>query len=344
VDEAERHVEDVRKAIEADDEALGLARARRNRVFEVAGGFPGVLRTAPTGSLAAGLVNDPVEDGDGVMVVDRRCYTALGPEGAGEGPHESVADLQEMIGPKLREEWPNLKVFTMKRGLTICFNDPLTDGQDPYVDLVFALNRSDGNGLWIPNMDLERWDASDPEEHVRLFTDGSRALRRTRARATRLAKAWNKQYKEPAFSSFNLTALALESIVEPAPIHLALTTFFSEAARSLERGLTEDPAGVSGAIQLELTKPIALERLRAARDGLLDACADDDTAAAALHGVFWKYLPEPAVVTSKRALADVLRGTTPRVRGVAPAAAMIAGALKPQRAYGGSDLGACRRG
>ena len=49
------------------------------------------------------------------------------------------------IGPQIREDWPKAKVRVMRRGLSVYFNDPVL-GQDPYVDLVVALERKRARG------------------------------------------------------------------------------------------------------------------------------------------------------------------------------------------------------
>ena len=127
-------------------------------------------------------------------------------------------DLHDLIGPAVRETWPKATVHDMKRGITVKMHDPLWTGADPYVDVVVAMNRKAAAGLWIPNLAAGRWDPSHPQRHVELMNTGSRALRRTRARVVRLAKAWNKQYTQPALSSFNIVALALECITTSMPI------------------------------------------------------------------------------------------------------------------------------
>ena len=335
--ETRRHIEDIQKQTSADDVGLGEARARRNEVLGAGRSFHGTTGSYASGSVAAGVVTGKVEDADGGLIADRRCYPGLGPDGAGDCPSGPVADLQAHIGPIIRETRPDAVVRPMKRGLRVFVNEPLADGQDPYVDLVFALQRKDEQGLWIPNMDQDRWDAADPQEHVRLLTAGSRSLRRTRAQVIRLGKTWNKQFSEPGMNSFNVCALALECITEPAPIELAVQTFFAHAATSIAERRTEDPAGVSGPINLEMPKDIVVARLEAARAAIDDAlAADDDPDAAqeAMHRLYSAYVPEPGAVTSKDALADRLRQGTPRLR---PAAAglTVAGALKPMRSYGG---------
>jgi hypothetical protein len=337
VSETANRLEDVEKQISADDAALNEARRRRREVLRICGTFGGVLGTYASGSVAMGVVNDPVEDADGGMILDRRQYPDLGPDGGGETPGEIVSDLHGFVGPAIRETWPKATVHDMKRGVTVRMHAPLWTRADPYVDVVIAMNRKDAPGLWIPNLQAKRWDASHPQRHVELMNTGSRALRRMRARVVRLAKAWNKQYIDPGLSSFNIVALALECITTSMPIDDALLVFFEHASASLAIRRTEDPAGVSGPIKLEQPKDIAIARLAAARDHLAAAIAavdDLDTGAAELHKVFWHYLPEPTGAASKAAVADLLRHSTPRLRTTTTGLA-VAGAVTPKRSYGG---------
>jgi hypothetical protein len=335
--ETANRLEDVEKQISANVAALDEARRRRREVLRICGTYGGVLGTYASGSVAMGVVNDPVEDADGGMILDRRQYPDLGPDGGGETPGEVVSDLHDFVGPSIRETWPKATVHDMKRGVTVRMHAPLWTGADPYVDMVVAMNRKDAPGLWIPNLRAKRWDASHPQGHVELMNTGSRALRRTRARVVRLAKAWNKQYTDPALSSFNIVALALECITTSMPIDDALLIFSEHASASLAIRRTEDPAGVSGPIKLEEPKDIAIARLASARDHLAAAIAagdDLDTVAAELHMVFWRYLPEPTGAASKAAVAELLRQGTPRLRTTTTGLA-VAGAVTPKRSYGG---------
>ncbi|MGH9157032.1 MAG: hypothetical protein ACRD1K_14600 [Acidimicrobiales bacterium] len=335
--ETENRLEDVEKEISAEDAALEEARRRRRETLGISRGVGGVLGTYASGSVAMGVVNDPVEDADGGIILDRRQYPSLGPDGGGDTPSDIVAELHDLVGPAIREIWPKATVHDMKRGITVRMRDPLFSGADPYVDVVVAMNRKGAPGLWIPNLATNCWDASHPQCHVELMLAGNRALRRTRARVVRLAKAWNKQHADPALSSFNIVALALECITTSMPIDQALLVFFDHAASSLAIRRTEDPAGVSGQIKLEGTKDVAIARLAAARDHLaaaIDASDDLDVVATELHKVFWNFLPEPPGSTSKAGLADLMRQGSPRIRTTASGLA-VAGAVTPKRSFGG---------
>lgn len=330
-----QHLLDVHSQIRTDDKVMAEARRRRDRTLALASGYDGVRFSFVSGSVAMGVVIDPVNDADGGIVLDRRVYSKLGPDGDGELPAEVVDGVHDFVGPLIRREWPKATIHTMRRGLTVKFHDPILE-QDPYVDLVVAMERRDASGLWIPNILDERWDPSDPQKHVALMASGTSELRTLRARVVRLAKAWNKQYDEPALCSFNIVALALEAFDVDEPLDDALLHFFDHAIASLREGCTEDTARVSDRIKLPLGKATAIARLTSARDNIARAqLTSDEECLAAMHDVFWKYLPEPQAGGSKRDLATVLRSGSPRISTVGTTA--IVGAGKRTRAYGANN-------
>lgn len=332
--DAKGHAKDVLDQISTDPKVLKAARERRNVVKSTALKFNGMRRAYNSGSTAMGVANDPVLDADGGVVVDRRVHQNLGPDGTGGLPTGIVEDLHGFIGPEVRKTYPGATVHDMKRGLTICIHDSVIGDQDPFVDLVIAIERKDEPGLWIPNLDADRWDPSHPEMHVELMVTGPSDVRRVRGQVTRLGKVWNKQHSSPALSSFNVAAMALECIDEAEDLDDALYRFFDHAVTSLRQRRTPDPAGVSDPIKLLLGKDAAIDRLVKARDHMKTAVETDDADARlqAMHDVFWNYLPEPTVSASKRSVANALRTGAPRVS----TAGFVVGAMKPARSYGGS--------
>jgi hypothetical protein len=305
-------IEDIRQQVAAHDDALAEARGRRDAVFDAIATFHGVLRTSGTGSLATGFINHPVDDGDGVVVLDRRSYPSLGPDGEGELPDTTVEEIQNHVRPILRETYPEVTVRKMKRGILVKFDEPLDDEQDPTVDLVVALNRREDDALWIPNLDQDRWDPSHPERHVELFTSGGRSLRRTRARVVRVAKAQVKQFWTPTLSSFNVAALSWEVIEKGESLDLALHRLFQYAASEIAMHRTDDPAGVSGRIKLPegLQRRTIVGRLERAADGLeraIEAGDDEDKVLAALADVFPDYVEEPDASGERNAFARAIR-------------------------------------
>src|SRR5207247_30146 len=97
------------------------------------------------------------------VVLDRRTYPELGPDGDDVPPDDIVDDVAEFVIAEVQEEYPDAEAKVSKRAIVITFNDPLEDEQDPSVDLIVALERADEEGRWIPNTEDHDWDASDPE-------------------------------------------------------------------------------------------------------------------------------------------------------------------------------------
>lgn len=327
---------EIRAKVAADDDVLARARERRNLVAETAMGLPGALRRFSSGSLAHGTVNAPVTDADSGVVLDRRRYPELGPDGEGEGPAEVVEKLCELVGRRMREKYPEARVTTSKRGLKINFSTPLK-GQDPTVDLIVTLTRKDADGLWIPKLNTDEWDASHPERHTELFTSGPRSLRALRARVVRLGKAWNKQWDEPALSSFNISALAWEYVNdEGTPLDEALTGFFAYARDEIEKANTNDPAGVSDPIRLLVSRETAVKRLSTATEQLERALKNEDDEGIvrdALATIFRDFVGPPA--KSKSAFAAALRKGNEGV-SITTGGLALGGAkpLKTTRSYG----------
>jgi hypothetical protein len=323
---------EVRAQIDAHPEPLREARLRLNLVKDCATGYPGSLRTYSSGSLAMHTMNHPVTDGDGGLVLDRRSYPNLGPDGGGESPHAVVDDICRAIGPKIRDVYPAARVSESKRGPMITFSEPV-EGQDPTVDLVVALTRQEGNGLWIPNLKADKWEASDPERHVTLLGSGTPSHCSLRRQVIRLAKAWNKQYTEPGVSSFMLSVWAYEFMDTGMGVPAGLLALFNKAAARLRAHQpTRDPAGVSPNLKLLLPPEIVLPRLEKAAAGLSEAIsndADEEAARKALAGVYWRYLDD-----------DLSRAASSLSAGKALSAGAlgltgIAATVPPTRSFGG---------
>jgi hypothetical protein len=257
-----------------------------------------------------------------------------------------VDKIHALVEPVVKETYPKATVKQSRRGLLVEFNEPLDEEQDPTVDLIVTLTRKEGDGLWIPDLDNNEWSPSHPEKHTDLFTSGSKELRALRARVARLAKAWNKQWDEDdrALHSFNIEALCWEYITDSSvPLDQALAGWFAYAHGEIEKGETEDPAGVSEPIHLpkDLVKETVLQRLRSAADRFEQALENEDDEAKVkdlLSGVYYDYVDPPA--QSKSALATSLRKGNEGV-GVSSAGIVIGGqtALKTTRSYGGKRDG-----
>lgn len=333
IDYAGQVLSDVRDQIAVDDDILKETKARRNLVKRHAKSFPGALRSFDAGSVAHATVNKPVSDADCGIVLDRRTYPELGPDGEDVPPNDIVWDVAVHVLAGVLEEYPQATFKVCKRAILIEFNEPLEDEQDPSVDLIVALTKAEGDGRWIPNTEAEDWDASDPEKHTELLNDTDVSVRVHRARVIRLAKAAVKGDATPALSSFNLEALALEHVDPDTTIAEGLRDLLVNGADALEEGLTEDPAGVSDPIKLPdgVSREQAAARLRELGEGVSRA-VDSETledAEDALADVYPDYVESGRSV---RSLGDALR----RRDGARIGAAFGAGAaeLKPTRAFG----------
>jgi hypothetical protein len=335
---------DVREQIAASDQVLKEAKERRALVATAAMQVEGSLESFRSGSVAHGTVNKPVTDADDGIVLDRRHHTTLGPDGEGETPNDIVDEIEDIVRPVVKKGYPKATVTQHRRGLLVEFNDPLEEEQDPSVDLVVAMNRKDAEGLWIPDLDNNEWSASHPQKHTDLFTRGSKKLRALRARVTRLAKAWNKQWDEDdrALSSFNIEALAWEYVDdEDVELDVALAGWFAYARDELEKGETEDPADVSEPIRL-LKPTEAIERLGEGADLLEHALDNDDDEQIVnddLAKVFPDYVKKSAR-SGKEALIAALREGNQGV-GASKAGLVVGGGtpMKTTRSFGSEEDG-----
>lgn len=328
-------LDEIRGAIAPSDAVLRAARERRDRVLSLARGSPRTLRTYSAGSIAHGTANEDT-DADCGVVLDRRVHPDLGPDGKGVGPREVVEQVRSLLREKMGTD-EGVGYRLTKRAIKVTFIDEV-DGQNPSVDLIVALTRRDAPGLWIPNLKADAWDASDPERHTELFTSGARELRRIRARATRLAKAWNKQWASPAFCSFQLEAFAWHAITESMNLGEALAALFSYGASDLLRHDTPDPAGVSPPIRTLIDRAQAAQRIERAAALMREALGADDADGVrdVLAQLFPDYVTPPGMSASKAEFAARLRrgneGLTFGAAGL-----QIGGTgrpLKPTRAYG----------
>lgn len=341
-DWSDHYIGVVRERITAAKRVLDETRnGRRDKVIRGCKSFPGYLRAFASGSLAHGTVNKPVNDADLGLVLDRRHHTIYGPDrldATGLAPTALMQALGEHVIRLLLVDYPNATFKLTKRAIEFSFNEPLSDDEDPKVDLVICLTRRDKPGFWIPNRDKPRgWDASDPETHTRMMTeDDARALRVFRARLIRLAKAAiNNDDEQRVLIPWNISALALLLIREQAShIPFALGTFFNDMGDHIERhGPTADPAGVADPIKLPRDRGETVRRLRFFGRQLMKAVehsGDPDVVLRELGRVFRKELPEAPVSVNDQ-VADGLKQSNRH-----PAVASILGAAsaKSERSDG----------
>jgi hypothetical protein len=258
-------LDDARAEIAVTDEELTEARDRRDRIKNALRRvFPG-SDTYDCGSVAHGDANTPLKDVDTGVVV------AGGEEDHGpdvEGPRALMEDARDAIRDELKNDYPNLRVTVegQTHAVEVSFGDPVDVDEDDFTaDVIVTVDNTEGAGIYIPDLPNDGWEPSHPIEHTRLMREGNRATGSVLARAVRLLKYWNGRHGNP-LCSWNIKVLALESITKKMPLAKALLAFFEHAAKSLRNGLTEDPAGVSDPIEVNLPMDEVLDRLDDGRD------------------------------------------------------------------------------
>jgi hypothetical protein len=258
-------VESVLREILVPPEVLALAKRRRDAICAIARSHPAARDYWHAGSIAQETENSPLGDADCGVMINRRFeeFRAYGPDAGpgGLGPENFIQSFAEYILPRIREAgYPEVTIdLSGNRAIKFDFHGPVDFDSlgeiDPSVDLIIGLERRDGPGVWIPNRRRKGWDPAHPQQHTYLMThQGGRELVVHRAHVVRLSKRAIKRdaASQPvaAMCSWNVSALALITVRERAPIASALGDSLSESAASISHGLTEDPAGVAGPIKL----------------------------------------------------------------------------------------------
>ncbi len=270
-------VTEILREIMVPADHLDEAKRRREVVCRLAGRHPAARGYWFAGSLAHGTQNAPLGDADCGVMIDRRSaeFRAYGPDAGpgGKGPEDFVQSFAAFIKPLLAGAgFPKACIdLSGNRAIKVEFNTPVDFDElgivNPFVDLIIGLERRDGPGVWIPNRRANAWDPAHPERHTQLMIAGQDDFVVHRAHLIRLQKRAVKrdglQTGAPVVCSWNLSALALDTVTERASIAPALAEAFSAASSSIARQLTDDPAGVAGPIQLPdgLTRQETSQRL-----------------------------------------------------------------------------------
>jgi hypothetical protein len=113
----EKVLDEVRAKLAASDLVLQAARDRRGLVLDAAMGFEFALRPYNSGSIAHWTASSDL-DADCGVVLNRRKYQALGPDGDSIGPNEVVEQVADLV----RSALPGSNVDTSKkRAITVEF-------------------------------------------------------------------------------------------------------------------------------------------------------------------------------------------------------------------------------
>jgi hypothetical protein len=116
-------LDDVRRQLAPSNDILVEARTQRERVLDAAKAHGGVRDTYNSGSIAHGTANSDL-DADCGVVLDRRTYPNLGPDGDGEGSKDIVSEFRDFVAEKLREDDDRVEVrVTKRRAIRARFNN-----------------------------------------------------------------------------------------------------------------------------------------------------------------------------------------------------------------------------
>jgi hypothetical protein len=274
---------------------LTEARARRDLVLTIATQLQAATHRYSSGSVAYGTANSPLEDADGGIRVDRR-YDLARDFGPDLGRPEAIMQIfgDYIVDGLRRRGYPRATVDTSgKRAVKFEFHEQVDLDKigpvDPYVDFILGLRRNDGGqGLWIPNKKLRGgWDLSDPEHHLYVMNRRDpQPLRVLRAHVIRLAKRAIKHDHVPVICSWNICALALNSIDDvERSLPFALADFFADAAIQIAFGPTPDPSPVVEAIALPdgVSHEQAGQRLKQMADHAMAAAQASSAAGGRMH-------------------------------------------------------------
>lgn len=266
----ENLLDDARGEIAVTDEELTEARDRRGRIKKaLLKVFPG-SDTYDCGSVAHGDANTPLKDVDTGIVV---AGGEEDPGPGGDGPRSLMEQARNAIRDELEDDYPNLRITVegQTHAVEVSFGDPVDPDEDDFTaDVIVTVDNTAGDGIYIPDLPNDGWEPSHPIEHTRLMREGNRSTGSVLARTVRLLKYWNGHHGHP-LCSWNIKVLALESINGKMALASALLAFFEHASKSLRDGLTEDPAGVSDPIQVNLPMGQALDRLDDGRELIEEA-------------------------------------------------------------------------
>ncbi|MBD8485018.1 hypothetical protein IFT79_05245 [Frigoribacterium sp. CFBP 8759] len=278
--------ESLQREIDADVKVVQLARQRRDT-------FKAALNTAPdvevvwgSGSLARSTQLQPVHDVDLVVEFDADEHPEWGQDG--DSAEEAIERCRDLVNDLLSAKNGTharlvRQVNTAERNRAAkCFIDP-PDADDAFtVDVMPALKRPDG--ILIPFKSERRWTLADPKYLINQVAERQREWAQFRP-LVRMLKHWSRQHTADTgrVKSLVMEVLALDCLHEGNRSE-ALRRFFVEAStHSLE---IEDPAGLSGLIQLDLDVAglrRALEDSAVAASAAVRAVANNDHAAATQH-------------------------------------------------------------
>lgn len=208
---------------------------RQKNVRDVVSKRITVLDSFLTGSYARNTLIAPLveADIDICVILEPKYFKQY--DGINGGP----AGLLDFVKNTLRETYTRTPDISRNgQAVTIRFDDFM-------VDVVPSFHRQ-GGGYLIPNAITQNWIGTNPEEHVRIFSEANATHKGMLVPLIKMIKAWNK-ISGAFFRSFHLEVLAL-LIFQTRPIlswPLAVSVFFEEGGNLINK-IIPDPAGFGG--------------------------------------------------------------------------------------------------
>jgi len=184
-----------------------------------------------TGSYMRNTMIAPLKEADIdiFVVLDVKYYAEEG--------HAALLDKVKRVLKKTYPKTPDIS--RSGRAVTITFTDFA-------VDVVPAFYRS-GGGYLIPDSIERRWIATDPKQHIQIWSSANRAHAGDLIPLIKMVKGWNKRHSE-MLRSFHLETMIL-SILDGVTISdfPSGVRYVLDKARSLVEYSIPDPAGYSPA-------------------------------------------------------------------------------------------------
>lgn len=292
--------EAYQKIVNADEEQVRTARARRDLFKDAFADEPDVIEVKPSGSLARGTHKDPIHDVDTIIVFDAAAHPEWGQPGdsAEEALNHAQRRVRDLLGSDGTHSPGQVRLTRWRNHAVKCFLDDPDDPDAFTVDAMPAL-LSEGQYL-VPEFATKTWVLTDPQ-HLIHEVAARHAAWGKYAGTIRMLKAWAAAHGTEAapIKSLVMEVLALGYLPTNHTRPVALREFFTTATFQIENhSLVSDPADLCGPIQPNLDYTTFADLLRAARDEAILACSaqargDDPTAIAHWGNVFDSAFPKP---------------------------------------------------
>lgn len=274
--------EEMRSNLEITDLQEETVSTRQTNVRTVVEAGLDVLDSFLTGSYKRNTMIAPLKEADVdiFFVLEPKYY-----ESAGQ------ASLLDRVKNVLKKSYKTPDISRNGQAVTITFTDFK-------VDVVPGFYRK-GGGYLIPDSQLSRWIATDPKQHVEIWTAANKAHDRGFVPLLKMLKGWNK--RRDVFRSFHLETVTLRVLDG-----ITISSFPSgvryvfDKARDKIKVKVADPAGYSDDVGAHVNTQAAMDEIikrlawaydRSVEAESLEAKGDTEAAFEKWRAVFKDYFP-----------------------------------------------------